>query len=156
MQQVRAGGPADYPEIHVNTARQMAGFVGVDAREAAQTTLDGTLGNINLPSVWIDPHNDQSYYVITYYDPHRVSQAKELGELPVRIDAEGRPVLLGAYGDIVRESGPIAVERNHLERALHVPEDAEDAPDATRTPVPQGTGGHAIDELAPHGASSLR
>jgi multidrug efflux pump subunit AcrB len=29
-------------------------------------------------------------------------------------------VLLGAYGDIVRETGPIAVERNHLERALHV------------------------------------
>jgi multidrug efflux pump subunit AcrB len=120
VRDVRLSVQFDYPEIHVNTARQMAGFVGVDARDAAQTTLDGTLGNINLPSVWIDPHNGQSYYVITYYDPHRVSQAKELGELPVRIDAEGRPVLLGAYGDIVRESGPIAVERNHLERALHV------------------------------------
>jgi multidrug efflux pump subunit AcrB len=120
VRDVRLSVQFDYPEIHVNTARQMAGFVGVDAREAAQTTLDGTLGNINLPSVWIDPHNGQSYYVITYYDPARVSETAQLGELPVRVDSDGRPVLLGAYADIVRESGPIAVERNHLERALHV------------------------------------
>jgi multidrug efflux pump subunit AcrB len=120
VRDVRLSVQFDYPEIHVNTARQMAGFVGVDSREAAQTTLDATLGNINLPSVWIDPHNGQSYYVITYYDPARVSEIAQLGALPVRVDPEGRPVLLGAYGDITRESGPIAVERNHLERALHV------------------------------------
>jgi multidrug efflux pump subunit AcrB len=120
VRDVRLSVQFDYPEVHVNTARQMAGFVGVDARQAAQTTLDGTLGDINLPSVWIDPHNGQSYYVITYYDRARVSETAQLGELPVRVDADGRPVLLGAYSDIVRESGPIAVERNHLERALHV------------------------------------
>jgi multidrug efflux pump subunit AcrB len=117
---VRLSVQLDYPEIHVNTSRQRAGLAGVDARAAAQTTLDGTLGNINLPSVWIDPHNGQSYYVITYYDRGHVTETRELGELPVRVDPEGRPVLLGAYGDIVRETGPIAVERDHLERALHV------------------------------------
>jgi multidrug efflux pump subunit AcrB len=120
VRDVRLSVQFDYPEIHVNTARQMAGFVGVDARQAAQTTLDATLGDINLPSVWIDPHNGQSYYVVTYYDPARVAETSQLGELPVRVDSDGRPVLLGAYADIVRESGPIAVERNHLERALHV------------------------------------
>jgi multidrug efflux pump subunit AcrB len=120
VRDVRLSVQLDYPEIHVNTSREKAGFVGVDARAAAQTTLDGTLGNINAPSVWIDPHNGQSYYVVTYYDRHRVSETRELAELPVRVDQEGRPVLLGAYGDIVRQAGPIAVERNHLERALHV------------------------------------
>ena len=34
-------------------------------------TLDATLGNINAPSVWIDPHNGQAYYVVTYYDETR-------------------------------------------------------------------------------------
>jgi multidrug efflux pump subunit AcrB len=120
VRDVRLSVQLDYPEIHVNTARERAGFVGIDARGAAQTTLDGTLGNINLPSVWIDPHNGQSYYVVTYYDRHSVAETQQLAELPVRVDEEGRPVLLGAYGDIVRETGPIAVERNHLERALHV------------------------------------
>jgi multidrug efflux pump subunit AcrB len=120
VRDVRLSVQLDYPEIHVNTAREKAGFVGIDARGAAQTTLDGTLGDINLPSVWIDPHNGQSYYVVTYYDRHSVTETQELAELPVRVDPEGRPVLLGAYGDIVRETGPIAIERNHLERALHV------------------------------------
>ncbi len=120
VRDVRLSVQLDYPEVHVNTARQTAGFVGVDAQDAAQTTLDATLGDINLPGVWVDPHNGQSYYVVTYYDPRKVTQTQELAEVPVRVDGYGRPVLLGAYGDIVRETGPIAVERNHLERALHV------------------------------------
>jgi multidrug efflux pump subunit AcrB len=120
VRDVRLSVQLNYPEIHINTSRTKAGFAGVDARAAAQTTLDGTLGNINLPSVWIDPHNGQSYYVVTYYDPRSVTETQQLAELPVRVDPEGRPVLLGAYGDVVRETGPIAVERNHLERALHV------------------------------------
>ncbi len=120
VRDVRLSVQLDYPEIHVDTDREKAGFVGVTARSAAETTLAGTLGNINTPSVWIDPHNGQSYYVVTYYDRGKVTETAELAELPTRVDVEGRPVLLGTYGDITRRSGPIAVERNHLERALHV------------------------------------
>jgi multidrug efflux pump subunit AcrB len=120
VRDVRLSVQLDYPEIHVDTEREKAGFVGVDSRAAAQTTLDATLGNINLPSVWIDPKNGQSYYVVTFYDPARVSETRQLAELPVRVDPEGRPVLLGAYGNIRRSMGPIAVERNHLERAIHI------------------------------------
>jgi hypothetical protein len=61
----------DYPEIHVHTEREAAGLVGVTSRSAAQTTLDATLGNIDTPSLWIDPHNGQSYCVFTYYDGPR-------------------------------------------------------------------------------------
>jgi multidrug efflux pump subunit AcrB len=120
VRDVRQSVQLDYPEIHVDTARDKAGMVGVDARGTAQTTLDATLGNINTPSVWIDPQNGQSYYVVTFYDPLRVTETAELAQLPLRIDPDGRPVLLGTYDEIRRSPGPIAVERNHLERALHV------------------------------------
>ena len=46
--------------------------------------------------------------------------ANALGQLPVRIGSSGKAVLLGAYADIHRSLGPIAVERNHLQRAAHV------------------------------------
>jgi multidrug efflux pump subunit AcrB len=120
IRDVRIAVQLQYPEIHVDTDRDKAGLVGVDARTAAQTTLDATLGNINTPSVWIDPRNGQSYYVVTSYDSARVSETRELTQLPLRVDPDGRPILLGAYGDIHRSMGPIAVERNHLERAVHV------------------------------------
>jgi multidrug efflux pump subunit AcrB len=120
VRDVRLSVQLDYPEIHVNTARQTAGFVGVSAQEAAQTTLDATIGDINSPGVWIDPHNGQSYYVVTYYDPKQVTETEQLAELPVKIDPDGRSVLLGAYGEVERQNGPIAVERNHMSRALHV------------------------------------
>ncbi|APR78225.1 RND multidrug efflux transporter [Minicystis rosea] len=109
-----------YPEIRVETDREKAGLVGVTAAEAAQATLDATLGNINAPSVWIDPNNGQSYYVVTGYDRGTDSDANGLAELPAKIGARGKPIPLGAYGEIRRSVGPIMVERNQLQRAAHV------------------------------------
>jgi multidrug efflux pump subunit AcrB len=118
VRDVRSSLQMDYPEIHVDTNREKAGLVGVNLRSAAQTTLEATLGNINTPSVWIDPDNGQSYYVVTSYAG--VDDIRSLSQLPVRVSDAGRPVILGAYGQIRRALGPIAVERSQLERAAHI------------------------------------
>ena len=110
----------DYPEIRVETDRTEAALVDVSARGAAQTTLEATLGNINTPSVWIDGSNGQSYYVVTSYDGQAVDDPNALGRIPVRIGENGGAVTLGAYGNVRRSVGPIAVERNHLQRVAHV------------------------------------
>ena len=110
----------DYPELRVNTDRETAGLVGVSARDAAQTTLEATLGNVNTPAVWTDPGNGQSYYVITYYDNAVVQDTAAIGEVPVRVGENGAPVTLGAYGNITRDVGPVLVTRNQLTRAAHV------------------------------------
>ncbi|MDF2694129.1 MAG: Cobalt-zinc-cadmium resistance protein CzcA, partial [Labilithrix sp.] len=110
----------DYPELRVNTDRETAGLVGVSARDAAQTTLEATLGNVNTPAVWTDPGNGQSYYVVTYYDDAVVRDTAAIGEVPVRIGENGAPVTLGAYGNIARDVGPVLVTRNQLTRAAHV------------------------------------
>ncbi len=110
----------DYPELHVDTDREKAGLVGVTLKSAAEATLEATLGNINTPGVWIDANNGQSYYVVTFFEGSKVADTQQLSSLPVRVSDEGRAVLLGAYADVHRQLGPIAVERNHLERAAHV------------------------------------
>jgi len=110
----------DYPEIHVDTDRETAGLMGVTLRESAQTTLDAVLGNINTPSVWIDGSNGQSYYVVTYYDAKQVVDPNSLAQIPVRVGPNAAPVTLGSYGKVWRSLGPIAVERNQLERASHI------------------------------------
>jgi multidrug efflux pump subunit AcrB len=120
IRDVRTSLQNDYPELHVDTKREQAGLVGITSREAAETTLAATLGNVNTPGVWVDSANGQSYYVVTSYDGAHVSDARALGALPVRVSATGQAVLLGAYGDVRRALGPIIVERNHLERAEHV------------------------------------
>jgi multidrug efflux pump subunit AcrB len=109
-----------YPEIHVDTDREKAGLVGVSVRDAAQATLESVLGNINTPSVWIDGANGQSYYVVTYYDGARVVDTNALAQVPVRVGASADPVTLGSYGRVWRSVGPIAVERDQLERASHI------------------------------------
>jgi CzcA family heavy metal efflux pump len=109
-----------YPEVRVNVDRVRAGLVGVTARNIGQSTLEATLGNINTPSVWIDSDNGQSYYVVTYYDHRAVADPHALAQLPVRISDAGKPVQLGAYSAIERSVGPVAIERNQLQRAAHV------------------------------------
>ena len=110
----------DFPELRVDTDREMAGLVGVTARDAAQTTLEATLGNVNTPAVWTDANNGQSYYVVTYYDDAVVRDTTAIGEVPVRVGAAGAPVTLGAYGNIRRSVGPVLVTRNQLNRVGHV------------------------------------
>jgi multidrug efflux pump subunit AcrB len=120
IRDVKESLQVDYPEIHVDTDREQAGLVGTSVRDAAQTTLDATLGNINTPGVWIDANNGQSYYVVTFYDGARVPDVRALSALPLRVSRAGNPVLLGAYGNVRREVGAVAVERNHLSRVAHV------------------------------------
>ena len=111
----------DYPEVHIDTDREEAGQVGVTARAAAQTTLESTLGNINTPSIWVDSSNGVSYYVVTQYDPKRLSDPQALATAPVKVaGTHAAAVTLGSYGTVRRSTGPIAVERNQLARAAHV------------------------------------
>ncbi|MEO8840147.1 MAG: efflux RND transporter permease subunit [Kofleriaceae bacterium] len=111
---------SDYPEVHVDTDRERAGTVGVSARVAAQATLDATVGNINSPSVWVDGGNGEAYYLVTEYDSKRIDDTEALRTVPLRVGPTGATVELGSYGTIRRSTGPIAIERNHLQRASHV------------------------------------
>jgi multidrug efflux pump subunit AcrB len=120
VRDIRVQLETDYPEIHVDTDRSQAGLVGLSSRTAAQATLDATLGDINKPSVWIDPHNGQAYYVVTYYDEQTVTDANALGQLPARVAPDGKTVTLGAYANIRRAVGPIAIERDHMQRVTEV------------------------------------
>jgi multidrug efflux pump subunit AcrB len=110
----------DYPEIRVNTDRERVGFVGSSLRDAAQTTLEATLGNINTPSVWVDANNGRAYYVVTAYDTSRVADTNALGAIPIHFGPDGKPVLLGAYGNVERSVGAVAVERSRMGRVAHV------------------------------------
>ncbi|MEO6954570.1 MAG: efflux RND transporter permease subunit, partial [Polyangia bacterium] len=120
IRDIRSSLDMNYPEIRINVDREESGLVGVSARTVGQSTLEATLGNINTPSVWIDAANGQSYYVVSYYDHQAVSDPRSLAELPVRVSEGGKAVSLGAYSRIRRSVGPIAVERNQLQRAAHV------------------------------------
>lgn len=110
----------NFPEVRVETTREQASLVGLTPRAAAQTTLEATLGNINSPAVWIDPNNGQSYYVVTQYDAKKVGDPAALAQIAGRVTEDGKAVPLGVYGGVRRTLGPIAIERNQLQRAAHV------------------------------------
>jgi multidrug efflux pump subunit AcrB len=120
VRDVRISLETSYPEVRVEVDRTESGMVGASARDIGQSTLDATLGNINTPSVWIDSTNGQSYYVVTSYRGDAVTDPRALAALPVKVSAEGKPVTLGAYSAIRHSTGPMAIERNQLQRAAHV------------------------------------
>ncbi|MGV3619674.1 MAG: efflux RND transporter permease subunit [Archangium sp.] len=110
----------DYPEVRIETDRQLASTVGVTAKQAAQVSLESVLGNVNTPAVWVDGRNGQSYYVVTSYDEARVRDLDSLGALPVRGSNDGSVVTLGSYGKLRRSEGAVLIERSSLTRVGHV------------------------------------
>ncbi len=120
VRDVKESMQMDYPEVRVETDRERSGFVGSSLRDAAQATLEATTGNINTPGVWVDANNGRAYYVVTYYDGKVVTDTQSLGALPVHYSKDKRPVLLGAYGNVHRTVGAVAVERSRMQRVAHV------------------------------------
>lgn len=110
----------DYPEVRIDTDRQLASTVGLTARQAAQISLESVLGNVNTPAVWVDGKNGQSYYVITSYDETKVRDLNSLASLPVRATGQGGVVTLGSYGKVRRSEGATLIERSQLSRVGHV------------------------------------
>ena len=107
--------------MHIDTDREEAGLVGVTARAAAQTTLEATMGNINTPSVWVDPSNGVSYYVVTQYDAKRLSTIRSARDRPgAGRRRDGAAITLGSYSKIRRSTVRSPIERNQLARAAHV------------------------------------
>jgi multidrug efflux pump subunit AcrB len=68
----------------------------------------------------VDPANGEAYYAVTLYDAKRVRDASDLSAIPVRVSEAGKAVSLGAYADIRRTVGPVAIERSQLQRAAYV------------------------------------
>lgn len=109
-----------YPEVRVETPRDIAGLVGITSRTAAETTLQATAGNINAPSTWIDPDTGMSYYVVTAYDSSGLADISGLEQIPVAVGAAGEAIPLGAYSSLSRSVGPVAIERSRGARVAHV------------------------------------
>ena len=111
----------DYPEIHVDTeprggrarrnerARRGADDARRDARQHQRLRASGST-RTTASRTTSSPSTTEP----------QVPDTQALGALPVRVSPQGKPVLLGAYGNIRRDVGAVAVERNHLARVAHV------------------------------------
>ena len=58
-------------------------MVGVTAHDVAQTTLDATLGNINTPSVWIDPKSGNNYFLTVQYKEAQIKDLADIRAIPL-------------------------------------------------------------------------
>jgi multidrug efflux pump subunit AcrB len=57
---------------------------------------------------------------VTYLDSNQITDPNTLAQVPIRVGTHADAVTLGSYGKVWRSIGPVAVERNQLERASHV------------------------------------
>ena len=122
----------NYPEVRVETDRSRPAWSASPPATSAQTTLEATLGNINTPerldrsattasrTTWSPPTTAQA---VT--DPNALGAAAGAR----RRERQGRSRSAPTATSAARP-GPIAIERNQLQRAAHVL-------DADRRPRPR-------------------
>lgn len=110
----------NYPELDVNVDREKAGVLGISEQQVAQAVLTSLLGNTQFtPIPFTDPKTGNEYYInVRMADAYR-SHVADLGDVMLRAPS-GKLVQLDTLAKVVRNSGPVTINRKYLQRIIDV------------------------------------
>ncbi len=102
----------DYPAIHVNVDRQMAGQLGVSVEQVGRSFAAATSSSrFVAPNYWADPRTGIAFQVQIEVPQPRMTSLEDLRVVPVTGSPAARPLL----GDIARiENGTIVGEYDRI------------------------------------------
>jgi HAE1 family hydrophobic/amphiphilic exporter-1 len=133
---------ADYPTVEVNVDRTKAARLGVTERSVITNLITAINSNALIkPSIWIDPHNGDDYYLSAQYFEENINSFQTLLDIPVgtrlganyhdytytavplRTDgASGheQSILLGDVATVQRVRNPSEADHYNIQRVVDV------------------------------------
>ncbi len=121
----------DYPNLQIDVDRQRAARFGIVQEDVARVLLASVFGNMSKAPFMVDPETGFPYEIITRLEE---SSRDEVGDIEqITLQHDGEPILLKAFADVSRSTGPLEVERRNMERIAEVIANVE--PDASVSDV---------------------
>ncbi|RDZ26701.1 efflux RND transporter permease subunit [Lysobacter silvisoli] len=111
----------DLPEYQVRIDRTRAAQLGLDAQQASRAVLAvlGSAGTVS-PVYWTDTVNAIAYTVQVQAPPAQLGDIDTLLNLPLRIGANGQPVLLRSIATVTPRTVPASIGRTTLAPTISV------------------------------------
>jgi multidrug efflux pump subunit AcrB len=111
----------DYPALRLEVDRTRAGELGLSEKEVVQNVITALTSNqMVAPNVWIDPKNNNNYFLNVQYPEHQIKNLLDLRSIPLHGAGLKRPTRLDMVSTISRFEAPTEVDHYQIRRVLDI------------------------------------
>jgi multidrug efflux pump subunit AcrB len=111
----------DYPALRLEIDRVRAGELGLSEKEVVANIITALTSNqMVAPNVWIDPRNNNNYFLNVQYPETQIQSMLDLRSIPLRAPGLIRPTRLDMVSKITRFEAPTEVDHYQIRRTLDI------------------------------------
>ena len=111
----------DYPALRLEIDRTRAGELGLSEKEVVENVITALTSNqMVAPNVWIDPKNNNNYFLNVQYSEHQIQTLLDLRSIPLHGTALKQPTRLDMVSRISRFEAPTEVDHYQIRRVLDI------------------------------------
>jgi len=111
----------DYPALRLEIDRTRAGELGLSEKEVVQNVITALTSNqMVAPNIWIDPKNNNNYFLNVQYPEQQIESLLDLKSIPLHGVGLKRPTRLDMVSSITRFEAPTEVDHYQIRRVLDI------------------------------------
>jgi multidrug efflux pump subunit AcrB len=111
----------DYPALRLEIDRLRAGELGLSEKEVVANIITALTSNqMVAPNVWIDPRNNNNYFLNVQYPETQIQSMPDLRSIPLRAPGLTRPTRLDMVSKISRFEAPTEVDHYQIRRTIDI------------------------------------
>jgi multidrug efflux pump subunit AcrB len=111
----------DYPALRLDIDRMRAGELGLTEKEVMANIITALTSNQTVaPNVWIDPRNNNNYFLNVQYPERQIESLADLRAIPLRGAGITQPTRLDMVSRISRFEAPTEVDHYQIRRTLDI------------------------------------
>src|SRR5580700_9483605 len=111
----------DYPALRLDIDRTRAGELGLSEKEVVQNVITALTSNqMVAPNIWIDPKNNNNYFLNVQYPEQQIQSLLDLRAIPLHTAGLKRATRLDMVSRISRFEAPTEVDHYQIRRVLDI------------------------------------
>jgi multidrug efflux pump subunit AcrB len=111
----------DNPALKLDVDRVRAGELGLSEKEVVGNVITALTSNQMIaPNIWIDPRNNNNYFLNVQYAEGHIHDVSDLKAIPLRGPRLIRPTRLDMVANISRIEAPTEVDHYQIRRTLDI------------------------------------
>ncbi len=111
----------DNPALRLDVDRVRAGELGLSEKEVVGNVITALTSNQMIaPNIWIDPRNNNNYFLNVQYPEGQIQNVSDLKGIPLRGPRLLRPTRLDMVANISRIEAPTEVDHYQIRRTLDI------------------------------------
>src|SRR5580704_74048 len=111
----------EYPALRLEVDRSRAEELGLSEKEVVQNVITALTSNqMVAPNIWIDPRNNNNYFLNVQYPEQQIKSLLDLSSIPLHGAGLKRPTRLDMVSAISRFEAPTEVDHYQIRRVLDI------------------------------------